>query len=176
MTYPDFVSENLGWRPVNRRFILIHTINHDGTASSHIVDTFLSQLLHASRLNNDVEAIRVVLLQLLPLGSRILSVELNVLVCCIQLLGNVHLDTFVRGNDDSVRSVELQQLSQDEASRPSAKQKNINANWGIEFVKTVNGACGRLKKRGFLICQIVDLIAFLLMAEAWSMGNVSRNR
>lgn len=50
-THPDFVPENLGWGPVHSRCVLIHTVNHEGTPATDVVDRIVRELLDARRLN-----------------------------------------------------------------------------------------------------------------------------
>ena len=87
--------------------ILVHTINHDGSSSPNIVDALLCELLHSSRLDNDIESIRIIFLQLLPLGSRVLPIEFDVFIASLELFRDIHLDTFVSGNSDFMCSVEF---------------------------------------------------------------------
>lgn len=133
-TYLDLVSEDLGRGPVHQCLVLVHTVNHDCAAPPHIVDALLCKLLHTRRLDDDIESIRIVLLELLPLGARILAVKLDVLVPRFQLSRNVHLDALVRRNDDLVRAILLEQLGQDEASRARAEKQDINSDWRVELV------------------------------------------
>lgn len=57
----DLVCEYLRWRPMYHRLVLIHAVNHDSAAPPHIIDAVLGELLHARRLHDDIEPIRVVL-------------------------------------------------------------------------------------------------------------------
>lgn len=108
MTDLDLVCEYLRWRPMYHRLVLIHAVNHDSAAPPHIVDAILRKLLHARRLHDDVEPIRVVLPELIPLRLRVLPVELDVLVARIKLPRDIHLDAFICGDHDAVRTVQFE--------------------------------------------------------------------
>ena len=71
-TYPDFVAENLGWWPRDTSLILINAVNEERSPSSDVVDGILDDGLNSSRLHDDVETERVVLLQFIPLGLGVL--------------------------------------------------------------------------------------------------------
>lgn len=163
-THPDLVAENLGRRPVNHGLVLVHAVDHDSSASPDVVDALLSKLLNTRRLDDNIESIWVVLLKLLPLRARVLPVQLDVLVSRVQLLRNIHLDTLVSSNNHAVSAVELQQLRENKTSRTSAEQKDVNADGRVELVQSVDGASGGFKEGGFLIGEVVDLVALLLVA------------
>ena len=121
-TYADLISEDLRRWPVEQCTVVVHTVDQDRPAPTDVVDAVLRHLLHTGGLDDDVEAVRVVLLELLPLRAGVLAVELDVLVAGEELLRDVHLYSFVGGNDDAVSTVQLQQLSENQTGRPCAKE------------------------------------------------------
>lgn len=112
----------------------------------------------ASVTYHDVETVGVLLLQLLPLGVWVLPVKLDVLVTCLELLRDIHLDALVRGNDDPHRAVELQQLGEDEARGARADDQRLYAHWCIELIHSVYGAGCGLDKGSLFVGQVVDLV------------------
>ena len=145
--------------------VLVHAVDHEGAAAANVVDGVLRELLDTGSLDDDVEAVRVVLLQLLPLWARVLAVELDVLVAGVELLRDVHLDALVGGDDDAMCAVQLEQLREDETRWARTEEEDFDADWWVELVKTVKRACGGFEKCGLLVCEIVDLVALLLVAE-----------
>ena len=144
-TYSDLISEDLRRRPVEQCLVLVNAVDHDRTAAADVVDAVLGNLLDTGGLNDNVEAVRVVLLQLLPLRFRVLPVKLDVLVRSVELFCDVHLDTLVRGKNHTVCTIQLEELSKDETGRAGSEHEDVNANWRVELVETVNCACCRLK-------------------------------
>ena len=145
--------------------VLVNAVDHDRTAAADVVDAVLGNLLDTGGLNDDVEAVRVVLLQLLPLWARVLAVELDVLVASVELLRDVHLDALVGGDDDTVCAVQLQQLREDETRWARTEEEDFDADWWVELVESVKCACSGFEKCGFLVCEVVDLVALLLVAK-----------
>lgn len=60
--YRDLISEDFGRRPVYEGFVLIHSVDHQGTTATNIVNGIVSKLLDTGRFNDDIETIRIVLL------------------------------------------------------------------------------------------------------------------
>jgi hypothetical protein len=164
-THPDLVAENLGRRPVYLRLVLVDAIDHERAAAADVVDALLRELLDAGGLDDDVEPVRVVLLQLLPLRAGVLPVELDVVVRGVQLPRDVHLDALVRGDHDAVRAVQLEQLREDEPRGAGAEQEDLDADGRVELVEAVQGTCGGLEKGRFFVGEVVDLVALLLVAR-----------
>lgn len=104
----------LGRWPVHESLIFVHTIDHEGPSSADVVNTIVGELLNASSFNHDVKAVWIVVLELLPLRTRVLTIELNVFISCTDLFGNVHLDTLVSGNNHPRRAILLEELGKDE--------------------------------------------------------------
>lgn len=146
------------------RLVLVDTVDHERAAAADVVDALLCELLDAGGLDDDVEPVRVGLLELLPLRAGVLPVELDVLVRGVQLLGDVHLDALVRGDDDAVRAVQLEQLGEDEARGARAEEEGLDADGRVELVEAVQSTGGGLEKSGFLVGEVVDLVALLLVA------------
>lgn len=148
---------------MNERLVLVHTVDHDRSTAADVVDGLLREFLDPSRLDHNVEPERVVLLELLPLRARVLSVELDVLVSCVELLRDVHLDALVRRDHDAVCAVLLQQLGKDKPCWACAKKEDVDADWWTELIKPVDGTCSGFKERGFFIGEIVDFVTLLLV-------------
>lgn len=72
MAYSDFVAENLGWWPRDTGLILVNAVDKECSTSSDVVDGILGDGLDPSRLYDDVESERIVLLQLIPLRLGVL--------------------------------------------------------------------------------------------------------
>lgn len=155
------------------RLVLVDTVDHEGAAATDVVDALLRKLLDARGLDDDVEAVRVVLLQLLPLRAGVLAVELDVLVAGVELLRDVHLHTLVCGDDDAVCAVQLEQLRKNETRWARTEEEDFDADWRVELVEAVQRACGGFEKRGLLVREVVDLVALLLVARETS-GCVAR--
>lgn len=131
---------------MNESLVLVDTIDHESAATADVVDGILRDLLDTRSLDDDVKTVWVRLLELLPLRARVLSVELDVIVRSVKLLCDVHLDALVRGDDDTVRTVLLEQLGEDETGWAGSKEEDFNANWRVQLVETVDGACRGLEK------------------------------
>lgn len=72
LAYPDFVAENLGWWPRDTGFILVDTVDKECSSPSNVIDGVLDDGFDPSRLNDNIESERVVLLQLIPLSLGVL--------------------------------------------------------------------------------------------------------
>lgn len=143
---------------MHKSLVFVNSINHQRTSSAHIVDTIIRQLLYTSCLNDDIETVRVIILQFLPLWSWILAIEFDVFVSRIQLFGDVHLDTFVSCNDDTRCTVLFEELCEDETSGTCAEEKDFNSNAGTELVKAMDSTSRWFEECGFLIGQVFDLV------------------
>lgn len=157
---------------MHKRRLVIHPVNHQRPAPPYIVDALVRDLLHARRLDHDVEPVRVVLLQLLPLRGGVRAVELHVHVPAGELLRDVHLDALVRGDGDAVCAVELEELREDEPGRACAEHEDVDADGRGELVEPVHGAGGGLEERGFFVGEVVDFVDFVLFAESdWLLAH-----
>ena len=72
VTYPDFVTKNLGRWPGDTSLVLVNTIDEQGSSSSDVVDGVLDDGFDSSGLYDDVKSKRVVLFQFIPLGLGVL--------------------------------------------------------------------------------------------------------
>jgi hypothetical protein len=81
---------------MHQRLILVHTINHQRFPTPHITNRLIRQFLHAHRLHNNIKPVRIIFLPIEVLGSD-LPVELDVFICCVQLLRDIHFDALLRG-------------------------------------------------------------------------------
>ena len=146
------------------RLILIHPINHQRTTPPHIINALIRQLLHARRLYNDIEPILIILLQLRPLRLGVLTVQLDVLVPALELLGEVHLDSLVGGDGDAGGAVEFEELSKDETSWAGAENEDFDTDGWSEFVEAMDGTGGGFEESGFFIGEVVNFVEFVLLA------------
>jgi hypothetical protein len=156
--HPYLITEDLGRWPVNKRLILVHAVYHQCPPTAHIVDRLVSQLFNSCGFNNDVKTVRVVFFELGPLGPWVLSVELNVLIRSIELLGNLRFNAFVCSECDLPCPIQFEQLGEDETGRSCTNQEDLDANGRIQFIESVNGTCSRFKKRCLFVGEIVDLV------------------
>lgn len=147
---------------MDKGLVFVHAIDHQSSPPAYVVDCFVSYFFNSRSLDNDVKPVRIVFFELGPLAFRSLSIELDILVCSIELLGNVHFDTFVRSKCDFARSIQFEQLSEDETSGSSTNQENLNANRSIQLVQPVNGTCSRLEKGRLFVGEVMDLIKLML--------------
>lgn len=97
----------------------IHAIHDEFTTATDVVDGVLEDLGTASSLDDNVEAIRVLLVDLGELGSWIGAGEFNVLVACVERPGQIHLQTCRGSNHNVASTVKTEHLSKDlENSQP----------------------------------------------------------
>ena len=123
--------------------------------------------------HNHVKPIRVVLLELLPLRLRVRSVELDILVPCVQLACQFCLDALVRRDHDLGRPVELEELREDDAGGPGADDEGLHADLDVQPVQAVDGARGGLDERGLFIGDIIDLEDLASVAVGGAEGGQS---
>ena len=172
----DFVDENFGRGPVDAGVVVVYAVNHQRATPADVVDRivgygFLTRCLDLRTdeqttiwvpvqrwsTHHNIEAIGVALLQFFPLNAWVLPVKFNVLMTGVEFLRKVHLDSFIRRNDDSHCSVELQELRQYESSRTCADDEGFDANRCGELVHSMHGARRRLHERRLLIGEVVEL-------------------
>ena len=72
VAYPYFVAENLRWWPRDAGLILVNAVNEERSSSSDVVDGILDDGFDSGCLHDDIEPVRVVLLQLIPLSLGVL--------------------------------------------------------------------------------------------------------
>lgn len=159
-TYLDLVPEYFRRGPMHQGFVLVDTVDHQGATSSDIIDRFVGELLDTGRLYDHVEPILLFLFQLLPLYFSLgrVALEFDVFVSSVELLGDVHFDSFVRGDDEARGAVELEELREDEPGRARAEEENLDADGGRELVEAVYGAGGGFEERRFFICEVLDFV------------------
>ena len=116
----------LGRWPMHKSLVLVHTINHKSPSSADVIDAVVGKLLDASSFNHNIKAIGIVILELLPLWTRVLTIKLNVFVSCTNLFGNVHLDALISGKNYARRAILLEKLGKDDACWPSAQEQNFD--------------------------------------------------
>lgn len=64
--------------------------------------------------HDSIKPVGIIFLQLRPLSVRRFAIYLDILICRIELAGDIGLYAFVRCDDDLRRSVELQNLRKNE--------------------------------------------------------------
>ena len=148
-----------------KRLVFIDTVYHQSSPPAYIVDSFIGKLLHARGLDDNVESIRVVSFELLPLRLGILAVEFNILVTGLELFGNLGLNALVGRNDDPGGTIKLQELSQYKARRTSAEKENLNTDWRAKLIEAVYGTGSRFQESCLFIGEILYLVELLLFAE-----------
>lgn len=146
VTHVNLVTKDLGWWPMDKGLVLIDAIYHQSSSPAYIVDGFVREFLHPCSLHNDVESVRIFCFKRLPLRFRVLAVEFNVFVSSFEFLRNVHLDAFVGCDYNSGGTIELQELRQYKARRASAKKENLDTDWWVELIETMDSAGGGLQK------------------------------
>lgn len=149
---------------MHKRLVFIHTINHQGSSPPDIVNALIRQLLHARGFNDDIETVRVVLLELVPLCLRVLPVKFNIFVSGLEIFCNVHLDALIGSNDHSSSTIQFEELSKDKTRRTRAEEKNFNADLRVQLIEAMDSASGRLEKGRILVRKVLDLVHFLLWA------------
>ena len=102
---------DLGRRPGDSVLVGIHAVHDELSATADIVDRILEDLGISSGLDNDVKTVRVLRLELLELSLRVGARESNVFVTSTELLGQVHLQTLRRGDDNAATAILAQHLS-----------------------------------------------------------------
>lgn len=108
-------------------------------------------------LNDDVKSVRVVLLDLLKLGRRVGPGELDVNICGIQLLGQLHLQSLRGSNDDMGSTVMAEELGEAETSRSGTEHQNRGTELGSNLLESMSSARGWLKESGIDVGEIVNL-------------------
>lgn len=166
ITHPDFITEDLAGRPMYERLVLVNTIKHERPTPTDIIDRFVRKLLNAGRLNDNIKAIRVVLLELFPLRAWVLTVELNIRVPAFEIFRDIHLDTLVRRDRDMDGAVELKQLRENETRRTCAEDKGLEADGWVELVKSMQRARRGFQERRLLVGHVFYLVELLLFAES----------
>jgi hypothetical protein len=126
---------------MNERLILIDPIDHQRPTSPHIPNRHIRDLFHTRSLYYHIEAIWIIVFEFLPLRIGVLAVKLDVFVTSLELARDVHLDAFVSGDNDTGSTVKLEELCEDKSSRSCAKEKDLDADGGVEFVEAVYCAC-----------------------------------
>ena len=123
--------------------------------------------------HDHVKPIWMVFLELLPLRRRVRPVEFDVLVPRVQLACQIRLDALVRGDHDLGRSVELEELCEDDSRRPGADDEGLHADLDVQPVQAVDGARGGLDERGLFIGDIIDLEDLASVAVGGAEGGQS---
>ena len=73
-----------------------------------------------------------------------------------------------------MRAVELKQLREDKSSRSRAEKQHVNSDRWVELVQPVDGTRGRFEQCRLFISQVMNFVAFLLVAV--QSGSVARCR
>jgi hypothetical protein len=119
-TYPNLINGDLGRLPMDQILVCVYSIDHDRPSTTNIVNRFIGEdrrtccfdLQRAEHISvwkysinlkalkmkdtyNRIESIRIILLKLLPLGLRILPIQLDILVRSTEFLRSLCFDPFV---------------------------------------------------------------------------------
>lgn len=105
-----------------------------------VVDGILKDLGGTSSLNDDVETVRVLILELLELSFWVLPAQLNVDVTRAELLGKFHLETLRSGNNDVASAVLAEHLRKHEASWASTEHQDGGTELWRDLVEAVGSA------------------------------------
>ena len=102
-----------------------------------------------------------------------LTIQLDILICSINQLRNIHLDALVHYTGSTVQ---LERLRKDEPGWPSTEEESLDPDRGVELVQPVDCACGRFEQRRFFVCsKFVDLVELLLLAQKTVNSAIPRN-
>jgi hypothetical protein len=151
------IAEDLRRRPAHTGGAGVDTVAHELATTADVVDRILEHLGAAGRLDDNVEAVRVVLLDLLPLGSGILAGQRDVEVSSVEALGQFHLLTLGGSDGQLGNTVEFEELREHETGGASANEKGVGAGLGGNLLKTVHGARGGLDEGGIDVAKVLDL-------------------
>lgn len=132
-------------------------IDHELTTTADVVDGILQDLGGAGRLDDDVEAVGVVLLELGELGLGLAAGQLDVVVGGLEALCQVHLEAAGSGDSDVAAAVVAHELGEHQAGRAGAEHEDAGAEAGADLVEAVAGARGGLEEGGVDIGQVVEL-------------------
>ena len=153
----DLVAEDLARRPADAGLVVVHAVHDELAAAAHVVDGVLENAHAAGSFDDDVEAVRVLLLDLLELRLRVLAAERHVGVARAHLLGQVHLEALGRRHHHVAAAVLPQHLRQHQARGARAQQQHARAHLGADAVQPVRRARRRLQQRRLHVRQVVDL-------------------
>ena len=56
-------------------------------------------------------------------------------------------------------------MGKDQTGGTGSEEENVNADWGVELVETVDGACCGFKEGGFFVGEVVNLVTLLLVTK-----------
>lgn len=121
------------------------------------MNRILQDLDAPRRLNHDVEAIRILLLDLVEHGFRVRAAQRHILVRGVQALGQIDLETLWSGDDDVAPAVLAQHLREDEAGGAGAEHEDGGAHFGGDLVEAVGGAGGGLEEGGVDVGEVLDV-------------------
>lgn len=134
----------------------IHSIYDQLSTSSAVVDRVLEDLDAPGRLDHNVEAVRIILLELVEHGFGIRSTQRQVHIRGIKALGQIDLETLRRGDDDVAATVLTQHLGENETGGAGAEHEHRGTHLGRDLVEAVGGARGRLEEGGIDVGEVLD--------------------
>lgn len=87
----NLITEHTHRRDIDTAPLVINAIVHELAPPRHKIHPQLKQRMIAARLDNDIEAIRILRLEARPLLSLIGTAQLEVFMCAVKILGELHL-------------------------------------------------------------------------------------
>lgn len=136
----NLITKHLGRRHLDQSLLLINAIVDELATPRTKINRLLQHSRTPRSLDNNIKAIRILLLERRPLLARILTVELDVLVSAVELLGKVHLGALVGCDDGVLAAVVLEQLRQTQTCGTGADEKDAGADVRAYAVHAVDGA------------------------------------
>lgn len=142
--------------PADAVLASIHPVHDELTATTDVVDRVFKNLDATGGLDDNVEPVRVLVLQLLELNLRVGTGESNVFVTSTKLLGQFHLQTFGGSNDNVATTVLAQHLGEDKTGGTGTEHEHRGAHLGSNLVQSVCGARSGFKESGINVAEVLD--------------------
>lgn len=120
----DLITKDLGWWPGNSSRAAVDTIDYELASTTNVVDSILENLSTSGSFNDNVEAIFVLILNLLELSFWVVTGKFDVDISSIKLLCEIHLKTTWCSEDNLASTILSEQLSENETSWSSTEHEN----------------------------------------------------
>jgi hypothetical protein len=143
--------------PADAVLVSIHAVYDELTTTTDIVDRVLENLDATGGLNDNVEAVRVLALQLLKLNLRVGTRERDVFVTSIKLLGQIHLQTFGGSDNNVATAVLAQHLGEDKTGGTGTEHEDRGAHLRSNLVQSVCGTRSGFQEGGINVAEVLDL-------------------
>jgi hypothetical protein len=101
---------DLGRRPRNTILVRVHAVDNQLSTTTAVVDRILKNLDATGGLHDNIEAVGVLLLDLLELGGGILSGKGDIDIGRVKGLGEIHFKTFRCSNDNVASAILAEHL------------------------------------------------------------------